>query len=148
MGLDTTHDCWHGSYGSFTRWRTTLARAAGYRISEPAPENGYARYVDLNWDVFQPGHFMGEWNGFVPGDDPLMYLIVHSDCDGVIHPQQGRHIAARLEQLLPKLDDSDRDAFPIRQGLDYRHGSMREATQRFIDGLRAAAAADEDVIFC
>lgn len=27
MGLDTTHDCWHGSYGSFNAWRIQLAKA-------------------------------------------------------------------------------------------------------------------------
>ncbi len=25
MGLDTSHDCWHGPYSQFMRWRTWLA---------------------------------------------------------------------------------------------------------------------------
>ncbi len=29
MGLDTTHDCWHGPYSSFNRWRTQLAAEIG-----------------------------------------------------------------------------------------------------------------------
>src|SRR5437016_2133419 len=29
MGLDTTHDCWHGAYSAFMRWRTKLAEVAG-----------------------------------------------------------------------------------------------------------------------
>ena len=28
MGLDTTHDCWHGSYSAFAIWRKKLAEAA------------------------------------------------------------------------------------------------------------------------
>ena len=28
MGLDTTHDCWHGPYSMFMRWRTAIAAAA------------------------------------------------------------------------------------------------------------------------
>jgi hypothetical protein len=30
MGLDTTHDCWHGAYSAFMRWRRKLAEVAGY----------------------------------------------------------------------------------------------------------------------
>jgi hypothetical protein len=33
MGLDTTHDCWHGSYGGFNRWRNAIAAAAGYTLA-------------------------------------------------------------------------------------------------------------------
>lgn len=29
MGLDTSHDCWHGSYSSFHRWRCMIAQEAG-----------------------------------------------------------------------------------------------------------------------
>ena len=131
MGLDTTHGCWHAPYSAFLRWRSELARAAGYEI------DGQGQYV-LPWDEFKPEHYQGEWNGFVPGDDPLLYLLVHSDCDGVIHPGQGIHIAARLKQLLPLLDESS-SAGNIM--------STRQRTQRFIDGLTAAAKAGEDVEF-
>ena len=137
MGLDTSHDCWHGPYGAFLRWRHTLAETAGYKIREPTPEERdagiYSKSVDIHWEVFEPENYQGEWD-FVPGDDPLLYLIVHSDCDGVIHPAQGIHIAARLEQILPLLDGSDADW-------------LQEKTRKFIDGLKAAAAAGEDVDF-
>jgi hypothetical protein len=29
MGLDTTHNCWHGAYSAFMRWRQEIAKAAG-----------------------------------------------------------------------------------------------------------------------
>lgn len=29
MGLDTSHDCWHGAYSAFNRWREAVAKAAG-----------------------------------------------------------------------------------------------------------------------
>jgi len=130
MGLDTTHDCWHGPYGGFQRWRQELARAAGYTVADPL-RLGEA-YYELPWDMFEEKNYLGEWDS-VPGDDPLMFLLVHSDCDGVIHPQHGGHLADRMEQLLPLLD-----------GGVYR---VRENTERFIDGLRKAAAAGEDVEF-
>ena len=30
MGLDTSHDAWHGSYSTFNEWRNLIARAAGF----------------------------------------------------------------------------------------------------------------------
>ncbi len=38
MGLDTSHDCWHGAYSAVTRWRNTVAEIAGYPLVED--ENG------------------------------------------------------------------------------------------------------------
>jgi hypothetical protein len=132
MGLDTSHGCWHGGYGSFMRWRTELARAAGYKLREPDYSDPCS-YV-LPWEMFEEKNYLGEWDS-PPGDDPLIFLLAHSDWNGVIHPEHGVHIAARLEQLLPMLVD------------DGHAPSPRSYTQQFIDGLRKAADADEDVVF-
>jgi hypothetical protein len=135
MGLWVSHGCWDaGAYSAFARWRRELARAAGYKIHEP--RIGELDY-ELPWDMFEDKNYQGEWDS-PPGDDPLLFLLVHSDCDGVIHPAQGIHIAARLEQLLPLLDESASGGHIT---------SMEERTQEFIGGLRKAAAADEDVEF-
>jgi hypothetical protein len=132
VGLDTSHGCWNGPYTGFQRWRQELARAAGYKVNrQPNVLRGEA-YYELPWDEFEEKNYLGEWDS-IPGDDPLMFLLVHSDCDGVVHPQHGVHLADRMEQLLPLLDDGV-----------YR---VRENTERFIDGLRKAAAAGEDVEF-
>lgn len=128
MGLDTSHDCWHGPYGGFSRWRTALARAAGYKVTDEV-RLGEPQY-ELPWDMFEDKNYQGEWDS-PPGDDPLLFLLVHSDCDGVIHPAQGIHIAARLEQLIPLLDDE----WTVQK------------TRQFDDGLRKAAEAGEDVDF-
>lgn len=142
MGLDTTHGCWHGAYSAFTRWRNELARAAGYRVRDPNDEERaaglYSQTVDLHWDVFKDKNYQGEWDS-PPGDDPLLFLLVHSDCDGVIHPGQGIRIAQRLEQLLPLLDGTE--------AIGHIRPHMRGMTQQFIDGLKAAAEAGEDVEF-
>jgi hypothetical protein len=132
MGLDTSHDCWHGAYSAFARWRNELAVAAGY------PMDADDRYYELPWDEFKDENYQGDWNGKVPGDDPLLYLLVHSDCDGVIHPEQGKDIAVRLRELLPKLDEEKSGG---------HIASMHATTQQFIDGLEAAATAGEDVRF-
>lgn len=141
MGLDTTHNCWHGSYGSFTRWRDELATLAGYTVRDPTAEERedgvYWKVIDLPWDRFAEKNYLGDWDS-PPGDDPLIYLLAHSDCDGHIHPHEGRHLADRLEQLLAKMPSL------TAHGCD---DWMQEKTRQFIDGLRAAVAANEDVLF-
>ena len=140
MGLDTTHGCWHGAYSAFTRWRNTIAVAAGYQLMDPTPEEqeqGYhSRYTMIEWSGVVPENFQGEWWRTPP--DPLIVLIAHSDCDGVIHPAQAKPLADRLEELLPKLPAGDGGG---------HIGDWRAKTRQFIDGLRAAAEADEDVEF-
>jgi hypothetical protein len=130
VGLNTSHGCWDGTYGGFQRWRRELARAAGYPVNEQ-PGIGEP-YYELPWDQFEDKNFLGEWDS-IPGDDPLMFLLVHSDCEGAIRPEHGVHLAGRLEQLLPLVDE---DVYRVR-----------EDTERFIDGLRKAAVAGEDVEF-
>src|SRR3979490_2672064 len=101
VGLHTTHDCWIGSYTHFGMWRQEVARAAGYKLKQrrdvPFP------IIVLPWDMFTEENRMGDWSKGPAVEDPLMYLLVHSDTEGVIHPEEGRHLAARLEQLLPDL---------------------------------------------
>ena len=62
MGLDTSHDCWHGGYCSFMAWRTKVAEVAGY--GDIRLMQGFGG--DRQW----------------PDDDPLVHLLLHSDCEG------------------------------------------------------------------
>ena len=137
MGLDTSHDCWHGAYSAFNRWRNKVAEVAGYALMDPTPEQFFVSpYPMIEWDGVSEKNYLGDW-GRMPGD-PLIILIAHSDCDGVIHPEHGRPLADRLEQLLPLLPEGDGGG---------HIGDWREKTQRFIDGLREAARLGEDVEF-
>jgi len=159
MGLDTSHGCWHGAYSAFMRWRTEIAKASGiplmlmdgfhrcppdfHPLVQAAKEHrarpdfsgsGYdplaywALDVDdllpLSWDMFK-GH-------------PLVPLLNHSDCDGIIASSDCGPLADCLESLLDKLP-----ATPAGGHI----GDWRVKTQAFIDGLRRAAAAGEDVDF-
>jgi hypothetical protein len=137
MGLDTTHNAWHGAYSAFSRWRDGLARAAGYEVKRVTYDDGWsADEAQINWDQIVQKNFDGEWDE-TPAD-PLVVLIAHSDCDGVIHPEQAKPLADRLEELLPKLPDAEGGG---------HIGSWREKTQKFIDGLRVAAEANENLEF-
>lgn len=82
------------------------------------------RWLPLSWDVLR--------------DDPLLILLNHSDCEGIIAAADCGPLADRLEGLLPLLPDEDGGG---------HSGPWRGKTQRFIDGLRLAAARGEDVEF-
>ncbi len=155
MGLDTSHNCWHGSYTVFGAWRQQVALAGGYTLKErsdvPWPS------VDLPWDMFKQENYKGDWADGPAVEDPLLYLIVHSDADGVIHPEEGRHLAARLEQILPALTKQGAPDLAARleqfvPGLTVERNWMTDewlekTTKQFIKGLRDAAADGEDVQF-
>jgi hypothetical protein len=121
MGLDTSHNCWHGPYSAFNRFRHEIAKAAGipldsmegYEPMFPTPEEDQAERV--SWEKYK--------------SDPICILLDHSDCDGEIANEHCLALAARLEEIAPKL---------IQGGL---------MALRFAKGLRDAAEAGEDVEF-
>ena len=119
MGLDTSHDCWHGSYGSFNRWRTKLCEVAGYGALDER----------IGFGGEKP------W----PDNDPLVILLHHSDCDGEIEAKDCAPIADRLESLIPALRIAGDGGGHI--------GDYAEKTEAFIAGLRAASEAKESVVF-
>lgn len=136
MGLSTSHDCWHGSYGAFMAWRTTLAQIAGYPLKRYDDQNGAEG--PAIWSIYSGDDpkFSGEWEALPP--DPLLILLIHSDADGIIKPEHAQPLADRLEELKPLLPHSDHRG---------HIGNWRDKTQKFIDGLRTAAELQESVVF-
>lgn len=84
MGLDTTHNAWHGSYSTFARFREKVAAAIGINLSEM---DGFGGTV--KWESLPP--------------DDLHLFLNHSDCDGSLSPRECALIALRLVQIGPKL---------------------------------------------
>lgn len=149
MGLDTSHDAWHGAYSAFMRWRTEIARLAGMpplMAMESFWHGGshltsMVANIEPQWvrEAFHREIFNElpiKWASLKP--DPLHALLHHSDCDGEIAPEDCVKIADRLEELLP--------LFPAGDGGGHI-GDWRDKTQKFIDGCRAAAAANEPLDF-
>lgn len=130
MGLDTTHNCWHGPYSAFGDWRNTIARAAGFGITTTSDG---IKTVDLPYHDFVAKNYMGDWDR--TPDEILMVLFVHSDCEGEIKPEHCGPLADRLEGLMHSL--------PV----DTWRVMYRNETRQFIDGLRMAADAGEPVRF-
>jgi hypothetical protein len=120
MGLDTSHDCWHGPYSQFMRWRCYLHWAI---TGEPGDTR----------DALEAAWESGRY------DDqsvPINVLMRHSDCDGSIPADVCGPLADALQRLVD-------DRMPKRGIYDEK----RPATERFISGLRRAAAAGECVEF-
>jgi hypothetical protein len=133
MGLDVSHDAWGGAYSAFTRFRNALAQAAGYDVED--------RSVVIDWAHTERRNYDGDWDAIpcnTQGPDPLLILIIHSDCDGYIEPAHCVLLADRLTELLPALGDQDGGG---------HLGNVKDATQQFINGCRAAADAGERLEF-
>ncbi len=152
MGLDTSHDCWHGAYSAFNRWRTMLARVAGMPplvLMEGFFDPEQAVTGNPFWKQYEEDKQRGcigegsiwsqlpiRWEGLNPS--PLHTLLHHSDCDGEIAWQECDAIADALEALIPLLPKVEAAG---------HIGDWRDKTQTFVDGLRVAAKKQENVEF-
>jgi hypothetical protein len=168
MGLDTSHDCWHGAYSAFHRWRHAIANAIGLRLDhmqgfadgsalpvgsaleEIRREMAEAREDEIagrhtvaahtRKRVFDK-HRVVPWDALPP--DPLFVLLHHSDCDGEIAVEHLLPLAERLEEIAPILEEIDQRSPP---GGHLSLGNAG-AARRFAAGCRRAAEANEPVDF-
>lgn len=118
MGLDTTHDCWHGSYGGFKDFRDEVA-AAARQVKDYVP-----RYNNRPLRAFY-----GWWDDDHPFDHILDVFFVHSDCEGYIFPQHAGPLADALEELVESVPSDEADD----------RWSWQNRLRQFIAGLRSAA---------
>lgn len=137
MGLDTSHDCWHGPYSQFMRWRQwlNLFIAMDRMKNEHDWESDWGRIRSMG---ATHEAITEAWNLGLYDDqsDPLNVLMSHSDCDGEIAAEICGPLADALEGLAKR-------HMPARGTYD----EQRPATERFIAGLRRAAAVGEPVEF-
>jgi hypothetical protein len=134
MGLDVSHDAFHGAYSAFNRLRQVIVEDL----------------MDGKWPG--PGQWLdgtGSWtyateSGYSPETHPgLWEFLCHSDFDGVIAPERCALVARDLETLLDPIE-----AMGIGGGHIKRDGGFRAVLQRFIDGCLRAAEAGEELRFC
>lgn len=157
MGLDTTHECWHGPYSQFMRWREWLAAQIGIPL---CLMDGFVKYtydqsdvdslgpVDKKRDAIRALAILGEaipWS--ILHGDPIVRVLSHSDCDGKIPWWECKGIALRLTEIYRQSREAD--VFG-HGGMDNRRGcydSMGRATLRFAVGCLRAWKAKEHVQF-
>lgn len=103
------------SYGGFHWFRLRLARAVGWAIT------GSVAGDDMHWDVptGKP-------------TDPIAPLLLHSDCDGTMSPDECRSIAPRLRELVDgwPVDDYDR-VMALRLAACMEDCARRDLTLQF-----------------
>lgn len=141
MGLDTTHNAFHGAYSAFNRLRQEVARARGGSFP---PHYDYAPDGSIKE---RDGRLMRKeglddqyiyWaDDFDKEGEPGLYeFLIHSDCDGEIAPDMCLKVADELERLLPKIAAGS----PMSGGHIAAYGGFVKTVELFIAGCRAAAA--------
>ena len=147
MGLDTSHDCWHGGYTAFMVWRRWVAERAGYPpldmmrgfqmegqelplwIEASGLRYGFGKHKPIRPISWQP-----------MAGDPLAILLSHSDCDGRIRWWDAEGIARRLLEVVREVKEDPDPREP-------HEARFATAALRFARGLLRAHAAREDVEF-
>jgi hypothetical protein len=157
MGLDTTHDAWHGPYSMFMRWRVWLAAQIGVPLWLMT---GFCKWqydekdlATLSWDdpkrdaIQSLVDVKGPLPWSIMNGDPIVALLSHSDCDGKIPWWTCKALALRLTQIYRETAGSDVQG---HGGMERRRGcydSMRRATIRFALGCKRAWDAREHLEF-
>ncbi len=117
MGLDTTHNAWHGPYSSFMAFRRKIAEKIGINLDEM---EGFAT-------TGEPKKFSEYTHDVIP-------LLDHSDCDGILTPEECKMIAKGLTEILPLFDD-EKDIY------------YRDRVKEFIAGCELAYSNNEEIEF-
>lgn len=130
MGLDCSHDAFHGAYSAFNRLRQTIAKATDGSF----PPHEDKELDDNLW-------YWGD--SFSRKTHPGLFIFMqHSDCDGEISPDDCIKIANDLESLLPEMEKHG-----IGTGHVMVRGGYSSVVKKFITGCRLAAKNNEVLTF-
>lgn len=101
MGLDFSHSDAHWTYSGFNRFRIRLADMIGIDLMSMQGFGG-----PDSWDEI---------------DDDIKLLLDHSDCDGLLTPDECALVAPRLRELVQDWDNDydKRMALELARGLEY-----------------------------
>lgn len=105
----------------------------GLGLSHGSFNCSYSTFKDLRVYLANKAGIEDRFN--VKEDDILKIFFEHSDCDGEIESSKCNDVADKLEALLPDIPES---VFPP---------CFHKLTQQFIEGLRSAYAANENLRF-
>jgi hypothetical protein len=151
MGLDCSHDAFHGAYSAFNRLRQFVCAATGPDGSYP-PHYLYKAGGDVQEgaDGMLLRRRALDEDKFYIGDEydrethpGLWEFLTHSDCDGEISPEMCVKVADDLERLLPAMEALGWQS----HGHIAARGGFVEVVRKFIAGCREAAAAGEPLDF-
>jgi hypothetical protein len=112
MGLDFSHCDAYWSYSGFNRFRERLANQIGFSLGEMVGFGG-----KREWDTVH---------------DDIKPLLDHSDCDGVLTPEECKIVYPRLAELIQNWSEYDRDKIMALE---------------LIEGMKLCVELDEDLEF-
>lgn len=133
MGLDCSHDAFHGAYSAFQRLRKFICASIG------------GSYPSHEVEGLEPEMwYYGE--GYNREKNPgLFEFLSHSDCDGEISPYMCSIVADELESIMPLIEERERSN--VAYGHLTKYGGYAGTTKQFIDGCRKAAELNEPLEF-
>ena len=131
MGLDFSHSQAHFSYGGFHQYRIEIGKLVGVNYDNPTPQ---------------------EWEKLTKSDDPIKYLLDHSDCDGYITPARCEKLAVRLKEIVAIWRKGMTNIEKAKEALKGDENLMDKdflisQTNLLIDGLEDAATCNEKFYF-
>jgi hypothetical protein len=126
MGLDTSHNCWHGPYSSFNEFRRALAACIGIDLSEYMGYGNESATKDLS--SIEHG---------------IMPLLNHSDCEGELSVEESRSISEGLSPILNSLSQYSTEEIDRK----YKAWRFKERIEKFRDGCLLAIENNEVIDF-
>lgn len=150
MGLDTSHDAFHGGYGGFNILRHAIAAATQAELGLPMNWPQSIGLPDGYFDEGIPDDVrdrlgMGTFTEDEMPPEPVLVLLLHEDCDGIIPTFACGPLADQLERLVYRIDAETAKFAPAWVIPEPRNTTAM--TREFIAGLRRAVAAGEDLVF-
>lgn len=151
MGLDFSHCDAHWGYSGFMRFRTRLAAEAGIALhcmegfavsyigAFIGTKQSFCKTVDVYDSSIESNKHPAGYIGSQPViswdkvKDDIVPLLNHSDCDGILTPDECRKVAPRLRELVANWLDDDRDKINALL---------------LAEGMEKAASKNENLEFC
>lgn len=112
MGLDFSHCEARWAYSGFHRFRERLANMIGFSLNDMDGFGG-----SRQWDTIH---------------DDIKPLLDHSDCDGVLTPEECKVVYPRLNELIQDWSDGDVD---------------KSRALELIEGMKLCVELGEDLEF-
>ena len=112
MGIDFSYCGAHWAYSGFNRFRERIAGETGINLRDMEGFSGFLPTPN------QEEKEALKWNKII---DPIKLLLNHSDCDGILTPEECAKVAPRLREIISDWDDEDYDkqnAIELAEGME------------------------------
>lgn len=131
MGLDTTHGAWNGPCNYFNCFRRWLANQIGIDLYDYI---GFGKFVKTEGGI---EYVETGFNDLKSIKHDIQPLLDHSDCDGLLTPEECQRVANGLKDIIDRTQGD-----PSIEAREYRLLAIR-----FKNGCLLAAKKKENLEF-